>query len=50
MTYAHIFKTRSGFTLVLSTGPEPTGTELSFPDKKSAKAHAKSVGAKPWNY
>lgn len=49
--FAHLFKGRNGtFTLVLSTGPEPVGTELTFTDKKAAKAHAKSLGATPWNY
>lgn len=48
--FAHLFKTRQGFTLILSSGPEPVGTELVFADKKAAKAHAKSVGAKPWNF
>jgi hypothetical protein len=53
MIYAHIFKARSGYTLVLSTGAQiNTGviSETQHADKRSAKAAAKAANATPWNY
>jgi len=53
MLYSHIYKTRGGFNLILTTGPAlNTGviSETQHADKRAAKAAAKAAGAKPWNY
>jgi hypothetical protein len=53
MLYSHIYKTRGGFVLILTTGAEiNTGviSETQHADKRSAKAAAKAANATPWNY
>lgn len=51
--YSHIYKTRGGYTLILTTGAEiNTGkiSETTHADKRAAKAAAKAANATPWNY
>lgn len=51
--FAHIYKARGGFTLIISRGAEINQGVIStalYADKKAAKAAAKAINAKPWNY
>jgi hypothetical protein len=51
--FAHIYKARGGFTLIISRGAEINQGVVStalYADRKSAKAAAKAINAKPWNY
>lgn len=54
MKNSHIYKARGGkFMLIITTGPsiaEGVVSEQTFNSKNEAKAAAKAVGAKPWNY
>lgn len=53
MTYAHIYKTRKGFILILTTGAEINSgviSENTYARKSTAKAAAKAANATPWNY
>jgi len=56
MKYAHIFQAsgkNKQFELVITLTPSLAGGVLSkdtYPGKKEAKAAAKKIGAKPWNY
>jgi hypothetical protein len=52
MLYSHIFKTSTGFVLMITPGIVLThviSTEH-YPDRRSAKAAAKAANATPWNY
>ena len=49
--YAHLFGTpKRGFTLYITNGADLDTEPLHFATKELAKAHAKAVGASPWNY
>ena len=56
MKYAHIFNARKStgfkYTLLISTSPSIVDmqTELHFNSKVEAKAMAKTLGAKAYNY
>ena len=56
MTYAHIYKAPKHlgkYRLIISTSfglSEGVISEEYFEDKKSAKAKAKALNAKAWNY
>jgi hypothetical protein len=51
--YAHIFKGRDGFTLIISKGAEINQGVIStavYLDRKAAKVAARLMKATPWNY
>jgi hypothetical protein len=51
--YAHIFKVQAGYQLIVSVNNDICAGTVSirvYADKRSAKAAAKRLGAKPWNY
>jgi hypothetical protein len=53
MRYAHIYKTRAGYELIITAGAELNigiVNHTVHPDKRAAKAAAKAANATPWNY
>lgn len=56
MKYAHIFQAsgkNKSFELIITASPSLAGGVISkavYASKKEAKAAAKSIGAKAWNY
>lgn len=55
MKYAHIFNSaskRGRVELYITDTPSLAGATVhsTHPDKRAAKAAAKTLGAKPWNY
>ena len=53
MRYAHIYKTRTGYELIITAGAEINigiVSQTAHSDKRSAKAAAKAANATPWNY
>jgi len=51
--YAHIFKVRNGFSLIISKGAELNQGVISttiYLDRKAAKTAARLMGATPWNF
>ncbi len=54
MHTAHLTKTRDGWKLTIVNGVKPILeniiAEHTFAQKRAAKAFAKSIGAKAWNY
>lgn len=48
--FAHIFKSRAGWVLILSNDARPIGSESYHATKTCAKRLAKKAGAQPWNY
>jgi hypothetical protein len=48
--YSHLFKTASGYQVVLSTTTQPVGTTTLHTTKKEAKQYATTLNATAWNY
>ena len=48
--YSHLFKTASGYQLVLSKTSKPIGDVMVYKTAKQAKQYATKRNAKPWNY
>tara|TARA_R110000822_G_scaffold9487_2_gene36682 strand:+ start:177 stop:377 length:201 start_codon:yes stop_codon:yes gene_type:complete len=48
--YSHLFKTASGYQLVLSKTSKPIGDVMVYKTAKQAKQYAAKRNAKPWNY
>jgi hypothetical protein len=55
MNFAHIFKVKNGWQVVISSSPDLRGSEsviaeVVLASKSEAKRFAKSTGAKAWNF
>ena len=51
--YAHIFKLKTGYQLIITNTPELVGCNqftTVYANKQQAKSAAKSINAKAWNY